>query len=94
MRQSGTPVPPQYVHNVPLLLGAEIGVAGAIAWLWLWLAPIWLFRRRLAAAPWVAALLAAWLALGIIGLFDSYPWGLNAGLMLYALLLGLLIREA
>ena len=94
MRQAGTPVPPQYVHNVPLLLAAEVGAVSAGLWLWLWLAPIRLLGGRLATAPWAMALLAAWLALGMIGLLDSYPWGLNAGQLLTALLLGLLVRQA
>jgi O-antigen ligase len=94
MRQAGTPVPPQYVHNVPLLLAAEVGAVSAGLWLWLWLAPIRLLGGRLATVPWAMALLAAWLALGMIGLLDSYPWGLNAGQLLTALLLGLLVRQA
>jgi O-antigen ligase len=93
MHAAGSPVEPQYVHNVPLLLAAELGVAGGALWLWLWLAPFWLLWRG-RASPRLVALVGAWLALGVIALWDSYPWGLPPGQLLTATLLGLIGRAA
>lgn len=56
------------VHNVPLLIAAELGMPGAALWLWLALAP--LVRRP--HAPF--ALMAPWLAMHLIGLFDITLW--------------------
>jgi O-antigen ligase len=93
MLSADTPVPPQYVHNVPLLLAAEVGALGGALWLWLWLAPLWmLWRRRRRASQWLIVLVGAWLALGVVGLWDSYPWGLPPGLLLTTALLGGIIR--
>jgi O-antigen ligase len=93
MLVAGTSVAPQYVHHLPLLLAAELGIAGGALWLWLWLVPIaLLWRRRHSTDPWLVVLSGAWLALGAIGLWDSYPWGLPSGLLLAMLLLGLLSR--
>lgn len=93
MRGAGTPVAPQYVHNLPLLLAAELGIAGGVLWLWLWLAPIGLLRLRWPGADqWLMVLSGAWLALGVVGLWDSYPWALPSGLLLTMLLFGLLSR--
>lgn len=52
------------VHNVPLLVAAELGLPGAA--LWLWLALTGLRARRVDRAPWLAML--------IIGLFDNTLW--------------------
>jgi hypothetical protein len=84
------PVTPQPVHYVPLLLAAEVGLLGGGIWLWLWLAPgLALGSRLREAQPWPVVLAAAWFAWGVIGLWDSYPWALNTGLLLGASLLGL-----
>jgi O-antigen ligase len=52
------------VHNVPLLVGAELGWPGMA--LWLWLAVAGLCTQRLTLAPWLAIL--------VIGLFDNAVW--------------------
>jgi O-antigen ligase len=52
------------VHNVPLLVTAELGLPGAT--LWLWLAIAGLRGPRAAWAPWLALL--------VIGLFDNTLW--------------------
>jgi O-antigen ligase len=81
---------PQPVHNVPLLLASEVGVGGGGLWLWLWLAPaLALGRRQSSPDPWPVVLAGTWFAWGIIGLWDSYPWALNAGRLLSITLLGL-----
>jgi O-antigen ligase len=88
-----TPALPQPVHNVPLLLAAEVGVLGGGLWIWLWLTPglaLQHFWRR--HAPWMVILIGAWFALGTISLWDSYPWALNAGRLLTATVLGLTSR--
>ncbi len=88
---ANAPVTPQPVHNVPLLLMAEVGLLGGGVWLWLWLAPelaLARFGRNL--TPWLLALIYAWLAWGVIGLWDSYPWALETGRLLSVTLLGLI----
>jgi O-antigen ligase len=90
MLRADIPYPPQPVHNVPLLLAAELGVVGGGLWLWLSLAPgiaLMPYLRR--ADPRAVASVGAWLALCLIGLWDSYPWALNAGRLLSASVLGL-----
>jgi O-antigen ligase len=52
------------VHNVPLLVSAELGLPGAA--LYLWLAVAGLCSGRAALAPWLAML--------VIGLFDNTLW--------------------
>lgn len=37
---------PQPVHNLPLLLSAELGLAGGVLWVWLMLAPVLLTWQR------------------------------------------------
>jgi O-antigen ligase len=88
---SSTPdVPPQFVHNVPLLLAAEVGVLAGAIWLGMAVAAFWhLARRRGRLNQWEVVALCAWLALFVIGLFDSYPWSLNAGRLLTVLVLAL-----
>jgi O-antigen ligase len=58
------------VHNVTLLVAAELGVGGLLLWLALALAPIWMVargERSLAAlAPWVAML--------VLNFFDTMLW--------------------
>jgi hypothetical protein len=61
------------VHSTYLLAAAELGVGGAMLWIWLLLAPPVILARRVecARAPlvgWAAALVTAVVA----GLFDSY----------------------
>ncbi len=82
---------PDYVHNVILLLGAEIGLMGAFLWVWLWFVPLTLRRGiwRTKDADKVA-LVGAWVCLGIISLWDFYPWGLESGRLLSVFVLGLL----
>ncbi|HEX8683387.1 MAG TPA: O-antigen ligase family protein [Ardenticatenaceae bacterium] len=88
---SSTPdVPPQFVHNVPLLLAAEVGVLAGAIWLGMAVAALWhLARRRGRLGQWEVVALCAWLALFVVGLFDSYPWSLNAGRLLTVLVLAL-----
>ncbi len=71
---------PQPVHNVPLLLAAEVGIAGGFLWILLWLTPgLALERQWPSVQMWAVTLAGAWFAWGIIGLWDSYPWALNVG---------------
>ena len=84
---------PQYVHNVPLLLAAEVGLLGGALWVaaclagMVGLAMSW---RRGSAET--IAVLSAWLAIGVMSLFDSYPWSLQAGRVLTAIVVGLADR--
>lgn len=52
------------VHNVPLLVTAELGFLGALAWLWLAIA-------GLRTTP---AVCAVWSAVLVVGLFDNTLW--------------------
>lgn len=93
---------PQPVHNLPLLLTAELGVLGGALWLWLMLAPMGLAWRAAGAwrardgppvqAPadlWTWSLTAALIALAITDLFDFYSWGWPQGRLLRWTFLGL-----
>ena len=81
------------VHHVPLLLAAEVGAAGGLLWYWLWLAPVLAAGNRLrSGGPWLAALTAAWFAIGLIALWDSYPWALEAGRLLSVSLLAWFVK--
>lgn len=63
------------VHNVPLLVAAELGAIGLALWAWWALAPL-----VAAARAWCAgrfALVAAagpWLAVVVLGMFQNVPW--------------------
>ena len=77
----------QEVHNVPLLLSAEMGGLGGLLWLWLVTFPslhlAWSGRRRPAprlrrrSRPAEAAWRAALLLLLVVGMLDAYPYFLN-----------------
>lgn len=56
------------VHNVPLLVAAELGIPALLLWGWLILAP---FARR---AGRTAARLPPWLLLIVVGMFDVTLW--------------------
>lgn len=84
------------VHNVPLLVTAELGLLAGLLWLWLTGAPFvaairqgkrgW-FRLTPGLAPWVAVV--------TMGLFHGLPW-INTGwraAILMALILGILANE-
>lgn len=87
-------VVPQPVHHVTLLLAAEVGVLGGLLWFGLWLNPSrWLSAMAQRQAWLSVALLIAWLSLGVVGLWDFYPWGLDSGRLLSATLLGLIAQR-
>jgi O-antigen ligase len=79
------------VHNVPLLVTAEMGIAGGLLWVWLGLAPIVAALRGWARGQReLVSQLAPWVALLTIGLFHGLPW-INTGwrtAILLALLMG------
>jgi hypothetical protein len=80
--------PPHYVHNVPLLLASEIGLAGGLLWYWIWLFPIFQAAKFIKEHnPWPIVFSAAILAFGLIALWDSYPWALASGRYLMVVLL-------
>jgi O-antigen ligase len=79
---------PHPVHNIPLLMASEIGILGGIIWLCLWLLPgLTLLSSGTKKELWSLVLVASWLAIGIIGLWDFYPWGLESGRLLSVTLL-------
>jgi hypothetical protein len=82
------------VHNVPLMLASEVGVLGGLVWVWLWFLPltfrngIWNTHRSTNIG-----FVAAWTAMGIIGLWDFYPWGFESGRLLSIFLLGVIANQ-
>jgi hypothetical protein len=68
------------VHNVPLLVTAELGLLALIFWLWLALSPFWYLlspARPITSSPAHPLTVApthVWLAVLIIGLFDTTLW--------------------
>jgi len=94
MRQLDLIIAPNFVHNVTLMLAAEIGVLGAGLWLVMCLAMAWwLVRHWKTGNSWLIASLCAGLALAVVALFDFYPWGLNTGRLLTAMVLGFVARS-
>jgi O-antigen ligase len=94
MSSTQTVHPPDQVHNVPLLLAAEVGFAGAALWLWLWLVPAGMaFRYAPSLDTWTLVLVCAALTVGIVSLFDHYPSALTAGRLLGVTVLGLLSQS-
>lgn len=85
----------QPVHNVLLLLTAELGLLGGALWLGLLVAPwmmLWLRRRELAITPWWAGLSGALAGLSVVSLFDAYVWSAHQGMLALTLVLGLWSR--
>lgn len=83
---------PQPVHNLPLLVSAELGVAGGALWMWLMVAPPILAWRQFRAGRlslWALGLTAGLVALATIDLFDFYSWGWPQGRLLRWTYLGL-----
>lgn len=80
------------VHNVPLWLAAELGVAGALIWLWLVLIPV----ARRGAFGRFAPLTGLWLGFWLLGLLQPAPqpyYELRSAL-LAGLIAGLVMRPA
>ncbi|HLA81434.1 MAG TPA: O-antigen ligase family protein [Thermoleophilia bacterium] len=79
------------VHNMVLLLAAELGLLGGMLWATLTVGPLaiaWA-RRRQALSVWGLTWTAAWCGCAVISLFDFYFWGWQQGRILFWLLLGL-----
>jgi O-antigen ligase len=93
MSQFNTLDPAHYVHNVPLLFASETGVISGLAWIILWLLPVVRFFRKPDPDAHFYPLVAAWTALGIIGLWDSYPVTLENTRLLMLFLLILITKE-
>lgn len=81
------------VHNVPLLVTAELGLLAGLMWIWLTAAPF-AAAIRLGKRGWhrLTPGLAPWVAVVTMGLFHGLPW-INTGwraAILMALILGIL----
>ena len=80
----------QPVHQILLLVAAELGLFGGLSWLFLWAAfgaASWRSRSRLQRDPWLLAWSMALLGLFVTSFFDFYLWGWQVGrLMLWAVL--------
>lgn len=79
------------VHNLPLLVGAELGSVGLIVLTGLFVSIVLnIFQTQ----TWEAILAGAIIAgLGIISLFDHYLWSLAPGRLIVGLALGLLTGQ-
>lgn len=64
----------QPVHNIPLLVTAEMGITGVIFWLWLILAPPirFIYFHRQDSEPLTAAWVSSFLLLFVVSLLDNY----------------------
>ena len=86
--------PAHYVHNVPLLLASEVGLLGGLLWYWLWFIPVSKVRIYwMSRSPWLFTMVMTWFAWGLLGLWDFYPWALEAGRLFSMVLLTLTVRE-
>lgn len=82
----------QPVHNIYLLVWAELGIVGALLfWAMVFLAVWFAFRRPLTLERLTAFLVLA--ALLVIGLFDHYTWTLWSGVMMFFMVIGMYIRQ-
>src|SRR5690606_28278420 len=85
----------QPVHNVWLLLYAELGLAG-LALLILWMSCWYVFRKSLFSRKFLrekALPFAFIFAAGLMAYFDHFWWTLPVGLMAFAIPVGLSLRK-
>jgi O-antigen ligase len=86
------------VHNAGLLVAAELGLPGLLLWLWLMVAPLWLWWRGRAepARPFRLSApgpqLAPWVAMLVVNTFDTTLW--LSGNWQTSLLFGLVLAVA
>lgn len=82
------------VHNVPLMLASETGILGGLVWVGLWFLPL-TFRKGIwnTHRSTNIGFVAAWTAIGIISLWDFYPWGLESGRLLSIFILGVIANQ-
>ncbi len=81
----------QPVHNVVLLLTAEVGVLGALLWVLLTMGPplaLWL-EPVPTHGSWLAGLAGVLIALFAVGWLEAYPWRSQQGALILWLTLGL-----
>lgn len=64
----------QPVHNIPLLVTAEMGVFGFVFWVWLLLGPPLrlIVERAIHVTPFIVTWAAAFLLLFVVSMFDQY----------------------
>ena len=62
------------VHNVPLLVAAELGLTGLFFWLWLVFAPFSRLLRPSSTLSPSPIQLAPWVAMIVMNLFDTTLW--------------------
>ena len=77
----------QPIHNVPLLIWAELGIIGVLIFLvfGFWFL-VFLWRAK------NASYLVFLIPLGIIGLLDHYLWSLYSGMMILAVYFGIVMQ--
>ncbi len=65
------------VHNIPLLVTAELGIIGLVCWLWLGVTPFWHTyqkAKQAATSPFFAPALSLWIAMLVMNQFDKIVW--------------------
>ena len=81
----------QPVHNIYLLVFAEIGVFGALVFGVILILLLWnLSRRKLSLEAMIVLL--CWISVLIISLFDHYFWTLYFGIIVFWLILALNLK--
>ena len=85
----------QPVHNIDLLLMAELGIIGWLVLTTIIVYLLYLLYKKLKLTDDIEVLIiaAAFISLLIIGIFDHYLWSLYFGLLMSFLITGLLIRK-
>lgn len=86
----------QPVHNIYLLVMAELGIVGFFAFIALLLITIINIMkqaRRLVTDYYFLGVTALFCAMLLVGLFDHYLWTLNFGIMFFWLIMGLLYKK-
>lgn len=87
----------QPVHNIYLLVLAELGVSGFLFFcfflLWIGKTFFWTWSHSIEKTKRLLFLAAAFLVILLAGLFDHYFLTLQQGQLLFALLAGIILRE-
>ncbi len=83
----------QPVHNVYLLVLAELGIFGLVALLLLLFYPFFTMRQLLKRKNFFIYAYSWWLSLLLLMFFDHWLWSLHFGILFFWFLLGLFLHE-
>lgn len=82
----------QPVHNMPLLLTAELGLLGGGVWIWLMVVPLPIAYRRWRRGKlsvWEVAITASLMSFALLDMFDYYSWNWQQGRLMHWLFFAL-----